>query len=102
MPETTPPESEERNNRLIIATDIHYLAKQLTDGKEAFTYMVEHGDGKMANYVREITDAFIDEVIEENPRAVVLSGDLSLNGEKLSHEELAGSLPESRRREFLL
>ena len=92
VPETTPPESEESNNRLIIATDIHYLAKQLTDGKEAFTYMVEHGDGKMANYVREITDAFIDEVIEENPRAVVLSGDLSLNGEKLSHEELAGKL----------
>lgn len=94
VPETTPDVAQERNNRLIIATDIHYLAKPLTDGKEAFTYMVEHGDGKMANYVREITDAFIDEVIAEKPQAVIISGDLSLNGEKLSHEELAVKLAE--------
>ena len=91
-PETTPDETAERNNRLIVATDIHYLARKLTDGKEAFTYMVEHGDGKMANYVRQITDAFLDEVIEEKPQALILSGDLSLNGEKLSHEELASKL----------
>lgn len=91
-PETTPAVPAERNNRLIIASDIHYLAKQLTDGKEAFTYMVEHGDGKMANYVREITAAFVDEVIRKRPQAVIISGDLSLNGEKKSHEELAVKL----------
>lgn len=91
-PETTTAAEQERNNRLIIATDIHYLAKQLTDGKEAFTYMVEHGDGKLANYVREITDAFIEEVIGEKPQAVIISGDLTLNGEKPSHKELAEKL----------
>lgn len=83
-----------RNNRLIIASDLHYLAEELTDGGEAFTYMVEHGDGKLANYVWEITDAFIGEVIEAQPQALILSGDLSLNGEKRSHEELAAKLSE--------
>lgn len=89
--ETTPPVAE-RNQEIIIASDIHYLARALTDGKSGFTYMVEHGDGKLANYVWEITDAFLDEVIEANPKILILSGDLSLNGEKLSHEELAMAL----------
>lgn len=85
-------EEPERNQKLVLATDIHYLAKSLTDGGSGFQYMVEHGDGKLANYVWEITDAFIGEVLEENPQALILSGDLSLNGERKSHEELAGKL----------
>lgn len=82
----------EKKQKLILATDIHYLAESLTDRKSGFRYMVEHGDGKLVNYVWEITDAFISEVLEERPRILILSGDLSLNGEKLSHEELAGKL----------
>lgn len=88
----TIPVEQERNNNMIVATDIHYLARELTDQKSGFQYMVEHGDGKLVNYVWEITDAFIDEVIEAKPQILILSGDLSLNGEKLSHQELAVKL----------
>lgn len=99
-PETeTQPQTEETQEayqgmekEIIVATDIHYFAEELTDDGEEFYRMVNHGDGKVVPYIREITDAFIEEVIAEKPDALVLSGDLSLNGEKLSHAALAKKL----------
>lgn len=77
---------------LILGTDIHYLAPSLTDGGSGFQYMVEHGDGKVVTYVDQITDAFLEEVIRQEPDVLILSGDLTLDGEKKSHEELAEKL----------
>lgn len=79
---------------ILLASDIHYLARQLTDFQQGFTYRVEHGDGKIVPYIWEITDAFIQEVKETDPDLVVLSGDLTYNGERASHEELADHLKE--------
>lgn len=85
--------AEEREDlKLILGTDVHYLAKELTDMEEGFTYSVEHGTGLVTNYIWEITDAFIAEVLNERPDALILSGDLSLNGELPSHKELAEKL----------
>lgn len=78
--------------KLLIASDIHYLARELTDHGTEFIQMVQHGDGKVTNYIWEITEAFTQEVIRENPDALIISGDLSLNGELKSHIELAGYL----------
>lgn len=83
---------EPKGLKLIIATDIHYLASDLTDRGTGFVHSMEHGDGKVTNYIWEITDAFIEEVLNERPDAVILSGDLSYNGEKASHQELAEKL----------
>lgn len=77
---------------IIHATDLHYLAGSLTDGGSGFQYMVEHGDGKVVTYIEQITDAFIEEVIRRKPDVLILSGDLSLDGEKKSHQELAQKL----------
>ena len=98
LEETIPPlelgesRKEEINPEIVIATDIHYLAKELTDFGTAFEEKVKHGDGKVTTYVWEITDAFIDEVIERKPQALIISGDLTLEGEKLSHEAFAQKL----------
>lgn len=75
-----------------MATDIHYLARSLTDGGSSFQYMVEHGDGKVVTYIEQIVDAFLEEVSAQKPDMLILSGDLTLDGEKKSHEELAGKL----------
>lgn len=83
---------EEINPEIVIATDIHYLAKELTDFGDAFENMVNSGDGKITTYVWEITDAFLDEVIDRRPQALIISGDLTLEGERLSHEALAQKL----------
>ena len=78
--------------RIVLMTDIHYLADSLTDKGEEFQYMVEHGDGKLTNYVWEITDAAFEQAEMLKPDVIILSGDLTLNGEKESHKELAEKL----------
>ncbi len=83
---------DDHTKTLILATDIHYLSRTLTDGGPRFQHMVEHGDGKVVTYIEQITDAFLDEVIRLKPEVLVLSGDLTLEGEKKSHEELARKL----------
>lgn len=42
-----------------MATDIHFLARRLTDHGNAFNTFVKSGDGKRLNYNEEIVDAFI-------------------------------------------
>ncbi|WP_432626788.1 metallophosphoesterase [Brotaphodocola sp.] len=82
----------EWESHLIQGSDIHYFARELTDNGERFLEMVEYGDGKVVTYIDAITDAFLDEVMEYCPDALVLSGDLTLEGEKKSHQELAKKL----------
>lgn len=74
------------------ATDIHYLPNSLTDGKKAFKTYLATGDGKQQNYITEITDAFVDDVKAQKPDVLVFSGDITNNGEKVSHEEMAEKL----------
>lgn len=85
-------EEPEPEKVLILGTDIHYLSRELTDGGSGFQYMVEHGDGKVVTYIEQITDAFLEEVIAAKPDVLILSGDLTLDGEKKSHGELAEKL----------
>lgn len=77
---------------IMLGTDIHYFSDSLTDGGPCFQEMVEYGDGKVVTYIDQITDAFLDEVVKLRPDALVLSGDLTLNGEKASHKDLAEKL----------
>lgn len=90
--ETTAPQEQVFNPEIVVASDIHYLAKELTDFGPAFQRMTDGGDGKMPLYVWEITDAFLEEVISRRPQALILSGDLTLDGERISHEALASKL----------
>ena len=92
-PEFEPP-GEEGTARIVLATDIHYLARDLTDMQKSFEYTADHGDGKAMKYIWEITDAFIEEVKEEKPDLVMLTGDLTYNGERESHTDLANKLKE--------
>lgn len=78
--------------RIVLMTDIHYLASSLTDKGDMFQSMVEHGDGKLTNYVWEITDAALEEIQLLSPDVLIISGDLTLQGEKRSHMELARKL----------
>ena len=78
--------------KLVLATDLHYQSAQAGDGGPAFQLFVERSDGKVIQYLAELLEAFLDEVIEEKPSALVLSGDITMNGERMNHEELAGRL----------
>lgn len=90
--EVTEPEEEYKPPLVVFASDIHYFSPELTDYGEAFEDMMKLDDGKLVNYIPQIMDAFTAEMEELKPDAVVLSGDLTLNGEKAGHEALAEKL----------
>lgn len=77
---------------VFLATDLHYQSPAMTDYGQAFDQFVAEDDGKLVPYITEILEAFLDEVIEARPSALVLSGDISLNGERENHIELARRL----------
>ena len=87
-------EDKEMKFRIAIASDLHYYAPNLTDYGELFQQVMQAGDGKVTEYCDQITDAFLEEVKKLQPEALILTGDLSFNGERESHETLAQKLAE--------
>ncbi len=77
---------------IYVATDIHYLSKKIIDDGLAFQTYYTKGDGKQLNYVEEIVDSFLYETANNKPNILILSGDLTSNGEKDSHIDLASKL----------
>lgn len=93
--ETQAETGEEPLYEIVLATDIHYLAEDLAGNRcQSFINYVYGGDGRVLLYSWEILDAFIEDMKEKDPDLLLLSGDLTLNGEKASHEELAVLLEE--------
>lgn len=77
---------------IFVATDTHYLSSRINDKGEAFERMIAESDGKLIQSCEEIIDTFSDEVISQKPDVLILSGDLTFNGEKASHEDLTKKL----------
>lgn len=73
---------------VILATDLHYQSSGAHDDGEAYRRFVEQGDGKVAAYLPQLLEAFLDQVIKQQPSALILSGDISMDGERINHEEL--------------
>ena len=78
--------------RVLIATDLHFIAPGLTDHGACFTALTENSDGKLMRYSEETVDAFLAEAIAQKPEALLLTGDLTFNGALLSHTALAAKL----------
>ncbi|MBC2336334.1 metallophosphoesterase [Listeria welshimeri] len=88
----TAPIKKDQDLSIIETTDVHYFAPSLTDNGAAFKQYVAAGDGKQLAYSDEITDAFLEDVEAKKTDVLIISGDLTNNGEKTSHEELAKKL----------
>lgn len=85
--------AESKPARLMYATDLHYYAPELIgEDFERFSNDLEYGDGKVVQYSHEIVQTLIDTVLREKPDALLLGGDLSLNGEYESHRMLSDML----------
>lgn len=84
--------SQEKPVNIAVATDLHYLSSSLTDGGAFFTDLVENADGKNMFYIEEITESFVATMIQEKPEILILSGDLTFNGERQSHLDLEQKL----------
>ncbi|MBO0439890.1 metallophosphoesterase [Candidatus Enterococcus ikei] len=72
-----------------VVSDPHYIDKSLTDSGLAFKKIKQTAAGKELDYQKESWQAFINKAIEQKPDMLIITGDLTLNGEKVSAEKLA-------------
>jgi len=73
--------------KIAVATDMHYLSSSLVEGGELIYEVAVNGDGKMNHISREIAEAFVYEMAQLKPDILIISGDMTLNGAKASHED---------------
>lgn len=77
---------------LFLVSDLHYMSPSTTDYGEAFQTLVKKSDGKSVEYLPQILETLLDEAMAERPDALILTGDITMNGEKANHLELAERL----------
>ncbi|MCC4310943.1 metallophosphoesterase [Carnobacterium maltaromaticum] len=75
--------------KLWVITDIHYISPSLYDDGEKFKFIIQTSAGKDIIYQEETLEALVYKAQHEKPNVLVVSGDLTLNGEKQSAIELA-------------
>ncbi|WP_379131765.1 metallophosphoesterase [Paenibacillus sp. sgz500958] len=78
--------------KLLVTSDTHYLAKSLNDGGPAFQKFSSGGDSKQRSYSDELMSALELDVSLQKPDITIISGDLTNNGEKQSHLDMADHL----------
>ena len=77
---------------VMVVTDTHFLAPSLFEGSDIFLAALARGDGKYVQGSAQLLEALIQEAERVHPDALVLTGDLTFNGEKESHLFLAEGL----------
>lgn len=76
----------------MVSSDLHYLSPQLMEYRGKFREICEAlGEPEMER-IEEVMDGLLDKVMEKRPDIFLITGDLSYQGEKQSHMELADKL----------
>ena len=75
--------------KMIVLSDVHLMAPQLLvkDGKAYEDYL--EGDRKLLTESEEILDSVSERVLRAKPEVVLIAGDLTKDGERVSHDLLA-------------
>lgn len=77
------------SDEIWVITDPHYLSPSLQDNGVAFQKMQATSAGKDLIYGKERMEALVAQVEQERPKALLVSGDLTFNGEYQSFVDLA-------------
>lgn len=80
--------------KMVVATDIHLLSKDLMKSEELMSQVFEYGDGRFVHYSNEIMSTLTDTLKTDQTDILILSGDLTHDGEKASHIAMAAQLKE--------
>lgn len=73
---------------IVHVSDMHYFSPSLIEDEDFMWKVAMESDGKDTVQSSLIAQAFVDDMLKLKPNAVVITGDLTLNGEIQSHEEL--------------
>lgn len=91
-PETHDASNPPQNTRIWVLSDNHFIAPELYDDGSEFAFIETTAAGKELRYQEESLQAFVSLAIKEAPNQVVLTGDITLNGEYISAERLVALL----------
>ncbi|MDO5017449.1 MAG: metallophosphoesterase [Porphyromonas sp.] len=83
---------EERPLRVAIASDLHLMSSALLKNEGSAFQRVIDADRKLLKESRAIMDQFIEEMLRLSPDLLLLPGDLTKDGEELSHLRMAEDL----------
>lgn len=77
--------------KMMVISDLHLLAPSLFDDGNA-ARQLDKSDMKMVIQSDYIMHSLVDEIIKAKPQLLLITGDLTFNGEKASHERLVEHL----------
>lgn len=78
-----------KNGSYWLLSDVHFLDPKLHDDGSEFQFIKKTAAGKDLDYQVESLQAFVDKAIAEKPSGIIITGDLTLNGEKQSAKKMA-------------
>ncbi|MGP6145961.1 metallophosphoesterase [Jeotgalibaca sp. A122] len=81
--------SESEDLKIWMVTDIHYISPELHDVGSAFAQMKASAAGKDLAHIDSVMQALVWEAAIEKPDLLIVSGDLTFNGEYQSMVDLA-------------
>ncbi|MBQ3975363.1 MAG: metallophosphoesterase, partial [Lachnospiraceae bacterium] len=73
--------TDEECAHIMVVSDLHYLAPSLYRDSGLFLRSLRRGDGKITQYGEELFAALYQEILQEKPDALIVTGDLTFNGE---------------------
>ena len=84
-----------KETTVFIATDLHLFSNNLvSENNQVYIKKNFTSDGRVQEYDYALVEALISEVNEKKPDFLILTGDLTFNGERDSHLELSRLLTE--------
>jgi len=79
--------------KIFLLSDTHVMSPELVDNPEGSSYVRAMADNrKLQAYSAEIFDAVIDSILDLRPDLVIIPGDMTKDGELLSHQYVAERL----------
>ena len=78
--------------KMAVISDLHVMAPQLlvSEGKAFEDYLIK--DRKMLRESAEILDTLVTDILDMKPHLVLVTGDLTKDGERVSHQLVAAQL----------
>lgn len=81
--------TEDLNTEFWVISDTHLIADSLHDNGQAFSRMQKTSQGKDLYYQETVLKAFMKMAQEKKPAAIIVTGDVTFNGERVSAEKFA-------------
>lgn len=81
--------TQDKKTSFWVISDTHLIADSLHDDGQAFSQMQKTSQGKDLYYQETALSAFVRMAEEKKPAAIIVTGDVTFNGERVSAERFA-------------